>query len=149
MEKARKRAYEDIIRLPHPVSSKRPQMPVEDRAAQFSPFAALTGYDAAIRETGRLTDSRIELSEDERAALDQKQQLLLEHLAERPKVAVTYFVPDERKNGGCYVTARGRVKRVDEPQRSLVLTDGSGIPLDEIAELEIDLARWKEFCGEK
>ena len=106
--------YNDIIDLPHHISTTRPRMSMLDRAAQFSPFAALTGYDAAIKETGRLTGQRIELTEECRAVLDRKQQVLLENLAEHPEVSVTYFVPDERKSGGAYVTVAGRVKKVDE-----------------------------------
>lgn len=131
--------YDDIIDLPHHVSATRPRMPMIDRAAQFSPFAALTGYDAAIKETGRLTDERIELSEESRAALDRKQQLLMNNLADRPVVSVTYFVPDERKSGGAYVTVSGRVKKVDDYQRLLLLTDGTKIPLDEILDMESEL----------
>ena len=98
--------YNDIIDLPHHISTTRPRMSMLDRAAQFSPFAALTGYDAAIKETGRLTGQRIELTEECRAVLDRKQQVLLENLAEHPEVSVTYFVPDERKSGGAYVTGK-------------------------------------------
>lgn len=133
--------YDDIIDLPHHVSATRPRMSMIDRAAQFSPFAALTGYDAAIKETGRLTDARIELSEESQAILDRKQQLLVDNLADHPEVAVTYFVPDERKAGGAYVTATGRVKKVDDYQRLLLLTDGTKIPLDEILDMESELFR--------
>lgn len=131
--------YDDIINLPHYVSPTRPRMSMINRAAQFSPFAALTGYDAAIKETGRLTDRRIELSEDSRAALDRKQQLLVECLADHPEVSVTYFIPDERKSGGAYVTVTGIVKKVDDYQRLLLLTDGTKIPLDDILDLESEL----------
>lgn len=131
--------YDDIIDLPHHVSATRPRMSMIDRAAQFSPFAALTGYDAAIKETGRLTDERIELSEERRIVLDRKQQLLLDNLADRPEVSVTYFVPDERKSGGAYVTVTGQVKKVDEFERLLILTDGTKIPLDEILDMEGEL----------
>ena len=133
--------YDDIINLPHHVSANRPQMSMINRAAQFSPFAALTGYDAAIRETGRLTDSRIELSEDSRADLDRKQQLLSDRLAEHPEVSVTYFVPDGKKAGGAYVTVTGNVKKLDDFQRLMVLTDGTVVPVDEILALESDLFR--------
>lgn len=131
--------YDDIIDLPHHVSATRPRMSMIDRAAQFSPFAALTGYDAAIKETGRLTDERIELSEESRATLDRKQQLLVECLADHPEVSVTYFIPDERKSGGEYVTVTGIVKKVDDYQRLLLLTDGTKIPLDDILDLESEL----------
>ena len=133
--------YADIIDLPHHVSATRPRMSMIDRAAQFSPFAALTGYDAAIKETGRLTDERSELSEESRAALDRKQQILLDNLADRPEVSVTYFVPDERKSGGAYVTITGQVKKVDEYERLLILTDGTKIPLDEIQDLSGEIFR--------
>lgn len=133
--------YKDIIDLPHHVSAIRPRMSMIDRAAQFSPFAALTGYDAAIKETGRLTDRRIELSEEERAVLDRKQSILMEHLSSRPEVTVTYFVPDDRKDGGAYVTVTGRVKKVDEVNRFLTLTNGSKIALDEIFDLCGELFR--------
>ena len=131
--------YNDIIDLPHHVSATRPRMSMIDRAAQFSPFAALTGYDAAIKETGRLTDERIELSEESHAALDRKQQLLLDNLADRPEVSVNYFVPDEQKSGGTYVTVTGQVKKVDEFERLLILTDGTKIPLNEVWDMESEL----------
>ena len=133
--------YDDIIDLPHHVSATRPQMPMIDRAAQFSPFAALTGYDAAIKETGRLTDERIELSEESRAVLDRKQQLLADNLADHPEVSVTYFVPDERKSGGAYVTVTCQVKKIDEFERLLILTDGTKILLDEIQDLTGEIFR--------
>ena len=131
--------YDDIINLPHHVSDTRPQMSMINRAAQFSPFAALTGYEAVIKETGRLTERRIELSEDTRADLDRKQRLLMDSLSNRPEVSVTYFVPDERKAGGAYVTVTGIVKQLDDFQRIMALTDGTMIPLNEIVELESDL----------
>lgn len=133
--------YDDIINLLHHVSPTRPQMSMINRAAQFSPFAALTGYDAAIKETGRLTDSRIELLEDDRAELDRKQQLLSDSLSNHPEVSVTYFIPDERKAGGAYVTVTGIVKRLDDVQRTMTLTDGTVIPVDDIIDLESDLFR--------
>ena len=89
--------YDDIINLPHHVSKTRPQMSMVDRAAQFSPFAALTGYDAAIKETGRLTDEKVNLSEEEKEALDRKQQILMEWLGDHPALTITFFVPDEKK----------------------------------------------------
>lgn len=132
------RAYDDIITLPHPRSPKHPHMPIPDRASQFAPFAALTGYDAAIRETARLTDQKVEQDEDAKAALDQKQQLLIQAAAEHPEVIVTYFVPDTKKSGGTYHSVSGRFKKVDPNRRLLILTDGTSIPLDDILELESD-----------
>lgn len=131
--------YDDIIGLPHHVSATRPRMSMIDRAAQFSPFQALTGYGAAIQETGRLTDRKIELSEDERIVLDMKQQILLDNIRECPDVSITYFVPDERKAGGSYVTVTGNVKKIDDYQRLLILTDRAQIPLDEIVDIESEL----------
>ena len=127
--------YNEIINLPHHVSTTRPQMPMSDRAAQFAPFAALTGYDAAIKETGRLTDERIELVEEALAALDRKYQLLIEALDDAPEVTITYFQPDERKAGGQYVSATGTVKKVDTFGRRILLQDGTRIPLDSVYDL--------------
>ena len=133
--------YYDIIKLPHHVSSKRPQMPMLDRAAQFSPFAALTGYDDAIQETGRLTDEKIDLGEDEKEALNRKQQILMEKVSEHPALTVTYFVPDAKKSGGAYVTKNGNLKKIDEFERWMMLTDGTKIPLDDVADIESELFR--------
>lgn len=131
--------YEDIINLPHHVSKTRPQMSEIERAAQFSPFAALTGYDAAIQETGRLTDERIDFGEETKAMLDMKQQYLNDIIADQPEITVTYFVPDEKKAGGAYVTVTGNLKRIEEYERMMILTDGKKIPMDEIADIECDL----------
>lgn len=133
--------YDDIINLPHHTSATRPHMSAHDRAAQFSPFAALTGYDAAIGETGRLTEERLELDEEEKAMLDRKQQILLDHIREQPEIRVTCFVPDEKKAGGAYVTVTGHVKRIDGYERVLTMTDGEKIPMDAIAEIDSALFR--------
>lgn len=127
--------YDEIMELPHHVSKTRPQMPMSDRAAQFAPFAALTGYDSAIKETGRLTDERIELDEEALTALDRKYQLLIEALDDAPEVTITYFQPDERKAGGQYVSATGTVKKVDTFGRRIILQDGTRIPLDSVYDL--------------
>lgn len=124
--------YDDIINLPHPVSQRHPQMPLADRAAQFSPFAALTGLDAALQETARLTDQRITLDEYEQAELDKTLQALREAAPQHPAVEITYFQPDARKAGGQYVTSVGHVKRIAEYEQQLILTDGTSIPLAEI-----------------
>lgn len=134
--------YEDIIHLPHHVSSKRPPMPMSDRAAQFSPFAALTGYDDAIRETGRLTEQKIQLDEEALAILDEKFHALQEHLDEHPEIQFTYFKPDERKVGGTYITTSGIVKKIQEYERQLILEDGSVIPIDDILEMESPIFNW-------
>lgn len=133
--------YDDIINLPHQVSKTRPQMSMVDRAAQFSPFAALTGYDAAIKETGRLTDEKVNLSEEEKEALDRKQQILMERLGDHPSLTVTYFVPDAKKSGGAYVTKNGNLKKIDGFERWMMLTDGTKIPLDDVADIESELFR--------
>lgn len=133
--------YEDILNLPHHVSKTRPQMSMLDRAAQFSPFAALTGYDDAIKETGRLTDEKIEMDEDRKAALDMKQAYLIEMIDEQPEISITYFLPDAKKSGGAYVTVTGNLKRFDGYERLLILTDGKKIPMDDIADIESDLFR--------
>ena len=133
--------YEDILNLPHHVSKTRPQMSMLDRAAQFSPFAALTGYDDAIKETGRLTDEKIEMDEDRKATLDMKQAYLIEMIDEQPEISITYFLPDAKKSGGAYVTVTGNLKRFDEYERLLILTDGKKIPMDDIADIESDLFR--------
>lgn len=130
--------YDDIINLPHHVSRTRPQMPRADRAAQFAPFSALVGYGAALVETARLTDRRIELEEDDRAAMDRKQQKLMERIGGRPEVAVTWFVPDARKEGGQYITTVGRLKRIDEVRRVMVLVDRTEIPLDDVFDIEAE-----------
>ena len=127
--------YDEIMELPHHVSKTRPQMPMSDRAAQFAPFAALTGYDSAIKETGRLTDERIELDEEALTALDRKYQLLIEALDDAPEVTIIYFQPDERKAGGQYVSATGTVKKVDTFGRRILLQDGTRISLDSVYDL--------------
>ena len=131
--------YEDIINLPHHVSLIRPQMPMSDRAAQFAPFAALTDYDAAIKETGRLTDERIELDVEALSALDMKYQLLMEALDEAPEVTITYFQPDERKAGGKYVSAVGTVKKIDDFERRITMRDGTRIPMDDVLSIDGEL----------
>lgn len=134
-----KNDYSDIINHPHYVSKTRPQMSELERAAQFSPFAALTGYDAAIQETGRLTDEKIELGEETKAVLDMKQQFLLDLISDQPEITVTYFIPDAKKSGGAYVSVTGNLKRIDEYERLMLLSTGEKIPLDDIIDIESDL----------
>jgi len=126
--------YDDIINLPHPNSAKHPRMPMIDRAAQFSPFAALTGHGAAIEETARLTDRRIELTEEEKGALDEKLRLLLETGGEG---IITCFLPDERKDGGACVTKLGTIKKIDPLEGRVILTDHTSIHIEDILEIEI------------
>lgn len=132
------RRYDDILHLPHHVSQSHPQMAVSDRAAQFAPFAALTGYGAAIKETARLTDEMAELGEDSRENLDEKLSWLQEHLDEQPLVTAVYFQPDERKSGGAYGTASGTVKKIDFYEKKLILMDGTVIPMGYMVGLEAE-----------
>jgi hypothetical protein len=127
--------YDEIMDLPHHVSKTRPQMPMSDRAAQFAPFAALTGYDDAVKETGRLTDDKIELEESSLNELNAKIQLLRENLADAPEITFTYFKPDERKAGGAYLTTTGTVKKLDDYERQIVLHDGTKLPMDDILDI--------------
>lgn len=129
-----KHKYDDIINMPHHVSSKRKRMSMIDRAAQFSPFAALTGYDAAVKETARLTDKRIELDEYEKAVLDEKLRIALKYPDE--EITITYFKPDERKDGGAYISAVGKIKKLSDYERVVVLCNGLKIPVENIIKIE-------------
>ena len=129
--------YEDIIHLPHPDSPKHPRMSLYDRAAQFSPFAALTGHSAAIAETGRLTDQRVEMDEYEMARVDAELQRLQELLPGGPTASIIYFVPDERKNGGSYQTVTRSVKRIDAVSGMIQMTDRQLIPIADVFSIEI------------
>lgn len=130
--------YDDIIHLPHPVSTRHARMSRLDRAAQFSPFAALTGFDATIAETGRLTDESIELDESRKEALNERLRRVLSEISQQPRVRITYFREDERKAGGAYVTVSGRVKKVDAYDHTIILTDGQVIPLETMRDLEVE-----------
>ena len=129
--------YDDIINLPHPTSAKHPRMPLSDRAAQFAPFAALSGHSAALVETARLTDQRMELDEYEMARVDAELQRLQELLPSRSTVSITYFVPDERKNGGSYQTVTRSVKRIDAVSGMIQMTDRQLIPIADVFSIEI------------
>ena len=128
--------YDDILRLPHHVSASRKPMAITARAAQFAPFAALSGYDAEVQEAGRLTDRPIEPDEYEKEAMNARLQLLARHLREKWVVSLVFFQPDERKAGGAYVTHTGTVKKLYETERLLTLTDGTVIPLDDLIALD-------------
>ena len=135
--------YDDIINLPHHISKKHPQMSLEARAAQFAPFAALTGYDDAVKETARLTNERIDLDEEAKMMLDAKLQVIREQLSEKPLVTITYFVPDAKKDGGKYVTINGNVKKIDDYKHLIILDNSVEIPIDEI--IDITLNNTTEF----
>ncbi len=131
--------YADIVRRPRPVPRRRSPMTNYDRAAQFAPFAALTGYDAVIEETGRLTDTQAELDEGGKALLDEKLQLLREQLKDQPEAEFLIFRPDARKQGGAYERVTGHVKKIDPIVRCLVLAEGEIIPIDRIYGIDCDL----------
>lgn len=129
--------YDDIIELPHHVSKKHARMSIHDRAAQFSAFAALTGHKAAIQETERLVDKKIELDENEIQLLNEKLSMVYESLDQHPEVEVTYFIKDSRKDGGKYVTMEGCVKKMDLYQQLLIFDDGTKVPVEDVVEIII------------
>lgn len=131
--------YKDIINLPHKQSAKRPHMSLLDRAAQFAPFAALTGYDDAVIEAARLTDEKIEMSEENLNMLNMKYQILVDQLDEEHEVVFTYFIPDASKSGGAYVEKRGVVKKVDDYERLITLYDGTKIPMNDVLSIDGDV----------
>lgn len=141
MELKETHKYDDIIHLPHHTSDHRAGMPMIDRAAQFSPFAALTGYEDVIEETGRLTESSTELTQSGKDALNEKFCILAEHCRVNPQVTVTYFEPDRRKTGGSYVTVTARIKKVDVYEQVLRLMDDREIPMETICSIKSDLLR--------
>ena len=128
--------YSDIINLPHHVSHNHPQMPMEARAAQFAPFAALTGYDAVIHETARQTDKQVELEEYDNERLNRIFSELMDSLEEHPMVTVSYFKPDEHKAGGAYVTVTGQLKKIDTYEQIMKMEDGTVIPIGSIMDLQ-------------
>ena len=124
-------SYDDIINLPHPVSKNHPQMPLRDRAA-------LTGHDAAIKETARLTDERLELSEETIAQLNEKINIIRNNIGIEQKVSITYFIPDAKKAGGSYVTCSGIVKKIDEYDHTMIMTDQTVIPIEQISDIKCE-----------
>ena len=129
--------YDDIIDLPHPTSTRHPRMPMANRAAQFSPFAALTGYEDAVQETARQTVARPELTEEEKSHLNAELQALAEKISEHPTVSLTYFQPDERKAGGAFVTAEGAAKKLDRQTGMVILDDGRKIPVENLMSIQL------------
>ena len=128
--------YDDIIHLPRHVSKRHPQMSLYNRAAQFAPFSALTGYGDAIAETARQTNSKIEMMEDDRQLMDRKLSILTTYLEEEPTITLTYFQPDERKDGGQYLTITGVVKAIRTNERIIMMKDRTKISIDTIVGLE-------------
>lgn len=139
--------YDDILHLPHHVSARHPQMALIDRAAQFSPFAALTGHDAAIKETQRLTDEWVELDEDRKELLDEKLQMIRESLSGGkdvhgvPEILFTFFKPDEKKSGGVYLSVQGKVRKIDEYGRQVIMEDGTALAIKHIIDIEGEMFR--------
>lgn len=129
--------YDDIIDLPHPTSTRHPRMPMANRAAQFSPFAALTGYEDAVQETARQTVARPELTKEEKSHLNAELQALAEKISEHPTVSLTYFQPDERKAGGGFVTAEGAAKKLDRHTGMVILDDGRKIPVENLMSIQL------------
>ena len=128
--------YDDIIDLPHPISKHHPPMPVADRAAQFAPFAALTGYEDAIEEAARLTDAQEELGEDAQRELNEKLQLLIASAEQHPELTVTYFEPDTKKAGGRYVSLTDCLKRIQVVAQMIEFTSGKKVPLASVLDIE-------------
>lgn len=137
--------YDDIIDLPHPEPKNHPRMTNYQRAAQFSPFAALTGHDAAVREAYRLTDQRIELDERQKTELDEKFLIITQHLQEKPEIRITYFVPDQKKEGGEYVSVEGAVKKIDFYEKKIIMYDGTKIDLDQVYGISGEILENPEF----
>lgn len=131
--------YADIINLPHHISKTRPKMPMIDRAAQFSPFAALSGYDEQTKETARVTDKKIELDENEKSVINDKLLLIKEYLPQKSFVSVTYFEQDLKKSGGKYVTVIGVVKKIDEYNSQIKMSDGNVIAFDDVISIDSEL----------
>lgn len=131
--------YDDIINLPHHVSKTRPRMSLEQRSAQFAPFSALTGYEDEIIETGRLTTDRIDLDEERKQILDRKLKAIIENISIQPLIRLTYFVPDNKKDGGAYVTTTGKVKKIDTYKNIIVLADKLEIQINNIIDIDTDM----------
>ncbi len=124
--------YDDIKDKTRPLYPDLPPMPIHDRAAQFSPFAALVGYEDAVEETERLTDSRREMLEDEIVELNRQLAELQSRLRERPEIRVTYFIPDKKKDGGRYASKIGNARTIDQYSNAIVFTDGESIPVKDM-----------------
>ena len=131
--------YDDIINLPHHVSTKHPRMSLEARSAQFAPFAALTGFEDAIIETGRLTSDKEEISDVQIDVINKQIQILKKHIKDKPIVSITYFIPDSKKTGGRYATITGVIKKIDEYNEMLLIENGTNVPINEIAEISADI----------
>ncbi len=134
--------YDDIIDLPHHVSSTRPQMPRYKRAAQFAPFAALKGYEEKIAEVQRLTEPKREPDEDRINKINTTLRFLNDHASEQPETTVVYFIADEKKSGGCYTEVKDKFLRIDEYKKQLILVSGKQIPIDDIYDISVEGAEF-------
>lgn len=137
--------YDDIIHLPHHVSKRHSQMSLYNRAAQFAPFAALTGYEEAIIETARLTAPKVDMMEDNQQLLDRKLALLSYSLREQPTVSITYFQPDKKKTGGQYLTVTGVIKSIRDSERVILMADGKSVSIDTIISIDGDIFSSEEY----
>ena len=127
--------YDDIIKLEHHISKTHKQMSIEERSAQFAPFAALVGYEDEVKETERITERMIEITEDIRSILDEKIHLIQNKIVEQPEVTITYFIADSNKQGGKYQTINGRVKKIDDYKKRIILTNNTNISMKDIIEI--------------
>ena len=137
--------YEDIINLPHYVSLKHPQMSMDARASQFAPFAALTGYDDEIKETARLTDKRIEIDEELKQILDMKIQVIKEKIASKPELEITYFIPDDKKDGGRYETIIDNISKIDNYNEKIIMQNGLKIEIKEVIDINSEIFKTIRF----
>ena len=135
---AEEHKYDRIINLPHHRSKKRKHMSMTERAAQFGAFRALTGYEDKIEEAARHTDKKMELDEYAKAEINRKLQYISDHIDDEPEISVTYFVPDEKKSGGAYVTKKGVVIKIREFEKQIIFWDGTEIPIDEILSFDVN-----------
>ena len=131
--------YEDIVNLPRHISQVHPQATMADRAARFSPFAAISGYEDMVKEAARVTEERIDITDATKELLNEKLNMIIEFLDEEPEVTITYFEPDKKKDGGAYISITGTVKRIDEYERIVLMSDDKKIRIDEIYAIESDL----------
>lgn len=131
--------YEDIVNLPRHISKVHPQATMADRAARFSPFAAISGYEDMVKEAARVTEERIDITDATKELLNEKLNMIIEFLDEEPEVTITYFEPDKKKDGGAYISITGTVKRIDEYERIVLMSDDKKIKIDEIYAIESDL----------
>lgn len=131
--------YDDIIDLPHHVSSKHKRMSIWARSAQFAPFSALTGYSEAIKETARATSEKVDLDEGLKKILDNKLQIIKDKINSKPKVSFTYFEPDKKKKGGRYITVNDNVKKIDSYKQVIIISDNKKIPINDIVDITGDI----------